>query len=95
MTRTNRYETACIRKTSCCLKNKSTLREKPQASLSSFLSSSQLHWIGLADLAEEGRWVWQHSLAEPEFTFWDPGEPNSGQGDREEDCAHLVKENAA
>ncbi|XP_033987067.1 ladderlectin-like [Trematomus bernacchii] len=40
-------------------------------------------WIGLYDLAKEGRWMWSDGCAAKYF-FWHTGEPNnSGRG---EDC---------
>ncbi len=58
-----------------------------QASLYSFLSVEQDYWIGLADFANEGIWIWQHSYQDTNYTFWASGEPNS---DGNEDCGLLV-----
>jgi len=43
--------------------------------------------IGLTDFGHEGRWVWQHSVADADFTSWAPGYPSSS--DPGDDCAVL------
>ncbi|KAH3713081.1 C-type lectin domain family 17, member A-like isoform X2 [Dreissena polymorpha] len=48
---------------------------------------NQYYRIGLNDLAEEGQWVWSHSLRHAEFTKWTPGEPDNWTND--ENCAQL------
>jgi hypothetical protein len=34
-------------------------------------------WIGLSDIAREGRWVWMTSGKSAEYTNWRAGEPNN------------------
>ncbi len=59
-----------------------------QASLPSFLSRSQNHWIGLSDAAVENKFVWQNNYTELGYSLWNPGEPNNSNSD--EDCVMLV-----
>merc|ERR1719342_1379824 len=47
-------------------------------------------WIGLTDRGHEGRWVWQHSVSDADFTFWAPGSP--GDSFLEEDCTTMNAE---
>jgi len=44
-------------------------------------------FIGLSDQGHEGRWVWQHSLTDTNFTFWDAGQPDDT--DANNDCVIM------
>jgi len=44
-------------------------------------------WINLSDRSHEGRWVWQHSVEDADFTYWSPGAPNATTGDQ--DCVIM------
>nr|KAG5686217.1 hypothetical protein BaRGS_013900 [Batillaria attramentaria] len=47
-------------------------------------------WIGLHDIAEEGKWVWASSHEPAEFTNWGPGQPDNLNSHHEhEDCAMI------
>ena len=49
-----------------------------QTNLNTILRRDYLYWIGLSDLAIEGRFVWQPSLSPLRgYTNWDQGEPNN------------------
>jgi len=37
-------------------------------------------WIGLSDLGHDGRWLWQHSVSDLEFSNWAPGYPTNQFG---------------
>ena len=45
------------------------------------MDSGGLYWIGLTDLADEGKFVWQHSFQPMNWTNWCNGFPISGNGD--------------
>ena len=51
--------------------------------LDSLLPADFSYWIGLADFASEGDWVWQDSHKKAEYTDWVPKEPSNNE---EEDC---------
>merc|ERR1712037_371786 len=44
-------------------------------------------WIGLTDQGHEGRWVWEHSFTEADFTDWADGFPTAE--DNVADCAVM------
>merc|ERR1719474_2223175 len=44
-------------------------------------------WIGLTDQGHEGRWVWEHSFTEADFTDWGDGFPTTE--DNVADCAVM------
>jgi len=44
-------------------------------------------WIGLTDQGHEGRWVWEHSFTEADFTDWADGFPTAE--DNVADCAIM------
>jgi len=44
-------------------------------------------FIGLSDQGHEGRWVWQHSLKDTNFTFWYDGQPDDT--DANNDCVIM------
>lgn len=60
-------------------------KEESQA-INGFISKGWQYWIGLTDLSEEGRFVWESDKSAPTFDHWKRGEPNNF-GD--EDCVHL------
>merc|ERR1739838_399294 len=37
-------------------------------------------WIGLSDLGHDGRWLWQHSVSDLEYSHWAPGYPTNQFG---------------
>jgi len=47
-------------------------------------------WLGLSDLAHEGRWIWQHSLDDVGYTNWAPDSPITD--DVERNCVRMVAE---
>jgi hypothetical protein len=50
--------------------------------------STEIWWMGLNDLAQEGRWIWENN--DPvTYTNWAPNEPNSAG--EEEDCGVLLR----
>ena len=55
--------------------------------ISAVLKRRRIHvWIGINDIAKEGRWVWQNGQL-PKYSHWHKGEPNNhGRG---EDCAMM------
>ena len=61
-----------------------------QAALDSILDQAQAqaeYWIGLTDMAEKGKWVWQHSNQTLGlWNNWGNGEPNNGDSER---CAEI------
>ena len=58
-----------------------------QTNLNTILRDDSQYWIGLSDLATEGKFVWQHSFSPlREYTNWFPGEPNNINN---EDCVSL------
>ena len=58
-----------------------------QAALHLVLVHEVDYWVGLADFEEEGTFVWQESQAEPTYTNWVSGQPDSADGN--EDCVYL------
>jgi len=44
-------------------------------------------WIGASDQKEEGKWLWVDSTPVDKEKGWEPGEPDSGLGLIDEDCA--------
>jgi len=48
-------------------------------------------WLGLSDLGHEGRWIWQNSLQEADYTNWATDYPSSG--DVEKNCVTMTAEN--
>merc|ERR1719334_2379709 len=67
------------------------LSQSEQTNLEALLNIGKYnnYWIGLSDLAQEGKFQWQHSFTPlGEYKAWCSGEPdNKGSGD--EDCVHL------
>ena len=58
-----------------------------QTNWDTILRDDSWYWIGLSDLATEGKFVWQHSSSPlKEYTNWIPGEPNNVGN---EDCVLL------
>ena len=58
-----------------------------QTNLNTILREDYRYWIGLTDLATEGKFVWQHAFSPlREYTNWIPGEPNN-MGN--EDCVMI------
>ena len=51
-----------------------------QASLFNFLASDVFYWIGLADYAQEGVFIWQDSYLEASYTSWSTGQPDDNDG---------------
>jgi hypothetical protein len=56
--------------------------EHEQKAVELFLSQADpndenVFWIGLSDIAHEGRWVWMTSGKPAEYTNWRSGEPNN------------------
>merc|ERR1712018_961468 len=49
-------------------------------------SGSGLYWIGLSDLAQEGRYLWDDGTVATYFS-WASGEPNDADGSS--DCIHM------
>jgi len=54
-------------------------------------SGVQSWWLGLSDMAHEGRWMWAHSADDDEFTSWGPGHPNTYPGNQD-DCMAITLE---
>ena len=52
--------------------------------LDQFLVQDIYYWIGLDDLATEGRYVWAESHQVVEYSNWNAGEPNDTLNN--EDC---------
>jgi len=48
-------------------------------------------WLGLSDLGHEGRWIWQNSLEEVEFTNWAANSPVDSDFDK--NCVAMKTEN--
>ena len=44
-----------------------------------------MYWLGLTDIAVEGKYVWQHSSKPLELSHWHRGEPDNYNGVKE-DC---------
>jgi len=66
------------------------LSQSEQTNLEALLNVGPFkrYWIGLSDLADEGKFEWQHSLTPlGEYTNWIAGEPNDDGG--EEDCVVI------
>ncbi|KAK7456587.1 hypothetical protein BaRGS_00039313, partial [Batillaria attramentaria] len=59
-------------------------------------NSADAVWIGLNDIAQEGKWVWDSSQQPAQFTNWGHGQPDNHNFQHEpEDCAviwHLSAE---
>ena len=49
-----------------------------------------VYWIGLDDLANEGRFIWAESHEVAEYTNWWPGQPDNSAGI--EDCTYKTVE---
>ena len=67
------------------------LSQSEQTNLDALLNIGQYthYWIGLSDMAHEGKFEWQHSFTPlGEYTNWNAGEPNDQRGD--EDCVHML-----
>merc|ERR1711973_714537 len=65
------------------------LSQSEQSNLEALLKIGQYknYWIGLSDLAYEGKYEWQHSFTPlGEYNNWAPTQPD-GQGN--EDCVRL------
>jgi len=57
------------------------------AALEEEFTGSRSWFIGLTDSGHEGRWIWEHSIEDADYTSWAPGYPrNYNSGD---DCAAL------
>merc|ERR1719450_1789111 len=57
------------------------------AMLEEEFTGSRSWFIGLTDFGHEGRWIWQHSIEDADYTSWAPGYlRNYDSGD---DCAVL------
>ena len=56
--------------------------------INNVLASENNYWIGLADLAREGIFIWQHSFTIATYTNWLSGEPNEQNGS--EDCTFMI-----
>merc|ERR1719357_2314469 len=66
------------------------LSQSEQTNLEALLNIGQYknYWIGLSDLAYEGKFEWQHSLTPlGEYTNWSSNQPDNAQGD--EDCIMI------
>ena len=62
------------------------LSQSEQTNLDALLNIGQYthYWIGLSDMAHEGKFEWQHSFTPlGEYTNWISSEPNNNQGDEE------------
>ena len=58
-----------------------------QTNMNAILDTDSCYWMGLTDLAAEGKFVWQHSFSPlGEYTNWFPGQPDNFNGD--EDCVY-------
>ena len=59
-----------------------------QTNLNTILREDFRYWIGLTDLATEGKFVWQHAFSPLRecYTNWIPGEPNNKEN---EDCVMI------
>jgi len=56
-----------------------------QSSINTWLKGSGVYWLGLTDIAVEGKFVWQHSSKPLELSRWHPPEPDNYHG-IQEDC---------
>ena len=54
--------------------------------ITSILATKNNYWIGLADFAREGVFIWQHTFSITSYTHWHSGEPSNYGG---EDCVHI------
>ncbi|KAK7492115.1 hypothetical protein BaRGS_00016589, partial [Batillaria attramentaria] len=66
------------------------LKNYIQTTISSYYWS---RWLGITDVAQEGKWVYVSDGSEVVFTDWDAGEPNNG-GNFGEDCATFNGHNS-
>merc|ERR1719184_375545 len=67
------------------------LSQSEQTNLETLLNigPDKHYWIGLSDLAYEGKFEWQHSFTPlGEYTNWIGGNPDDHDGD--EDCVHML-----
>ena len=67
------------------------LSQSEQSNLEALLNIGQYkdYWIGLSDLAYEGKFEWQHSITPlGEYNDWSEGNPDNHQGN--EDCVHIT-----
>ncbi|XP_055999470.1 galactose-specific lectin nattectin-like [Ostrea edulis] len=51
-------------------------------------SGTERAWLGGADTAEEGTWIWSFSEIPLSFKNWNKGEPNDDKG--KEDCLEIL-----
>lgn len=54
-----------------------------------FFTNTANYWIGLSDAIKEGKFVWQTTQDNVDYTDWAAGEPNDGH--HTEDCAELFQ----
>ena len=67
------------------------LSQSEQSNVAALLNNGKFkfYWIGLNDMAFEGKFEWQHSFTPlGNYTNWIPGEPSNTLGD--EDCVIMV-----
>ena len=60
--------------------------------LDQFLVKGLVYWIGLDDLATEGKFVWAESHQVAEYTNWRASQPDNGSG--VEDCTWKTVESS-
>ena len=68
--------------------------QSEQSNIETILESPYSYWIGMTDLATEGKFVWQGTSTSVQegYTNWYPGEPNNGRstkGSGNQDCGQL------